>query len=134
MMKVAGHRLSTAELENALNNYRLINESAVVPIPHKIKGQVPIAFVVLRRNNGSEKLEKKLKKHIDNEIGPTARPAKIYFVRDLPKTRSGKIMRRILKAILNNEEPKGVTTLVNPKIVEEIKEVVREDIEKGKEK
>jgi len=135
VMKVAGHRLSTAELENALNNHKLVNESAVVPISDKIKGQVPVAFVVLKnKNKGSEKLDKKLKKHIDNEIGPTARPAKIYFVRDLPKTRSGKIMRRILKNILNNEEPKGITTLFNPKIVEELKGLVGEDMGKKEQK
>jgi len=124
VMKVAGHRLSTAELENALNNHKFVNESAVVPIDDKIKGQVPVAFVVTHKK-GSEKLEAKLKKHTDKVIGPTARPAKIYFVSDLPKTRSGKIMRRILKNILRGEEPQGLMTLVNPEIVGEIKRVVK---------
>ncbi|MBR9702265.1 AMP-binding protein, partial [Candidatus Pacearchaeota archaeon] len=134
VMKVAGHRLSTAELENALNNHKKINESAVVPIPHKIKGQVPVAFVVLkgRRKKGSERLIKRLKKHTDKEIGPTARPAKVYFVRDLPKTRSGKIMRRILKSLLAGEKPKGLMTLVNPEICDEIKEQIGEEGKKKK--
>ncbi|MBU2052959.1 MAG: acetate--CoA ligase [Nanoarchaeota archaeon] len=128
VMKVAGHRLTTAELENALNNHRLVNESAIVPTPHKIKGQVPVAFVVLKgRKKGSERLIKKLKKHIDKVIGPTARPEKIYFVQDLPKTRSGKIMRRILKSIINNEKPEGLTTLVNPEIVKDIKGLISEE-------
>lgn len=126
VMKVAGHRLSTAELENAINENKIINESAVVPIPDKIKGEVPVAFVVLKRGVASESLEKELKKNVDKTLGPTARPAKVYFVKDLPKTRSGKIMRRILKNILNKEEIKGVTTLVNPKCVEEIKKMVGE--------
>jgi acetyl-CoA synthetase len=130
VMKVAGHRLATAELENALNSSRLVNESAVVPIPDKIKGQVPVAFVVMNNKKGSEKIEKKLKRHVDNEIGPTARPSKIYFVIDLPKTRSGKIMRRILKNLLSGEEPQGTSTLVNPKVVEEIKELIKDDVQK----
>lgn len=124
VMKVAGHRLSTAELENALNESDIVNESAVVPIPDKIKGQVPVAFVVLEKGKPSPSIEKQLKKHVDKKIGPTARPARIYFVEDLPKTRSGKIMRRILKDILTDEEPKGLMTLVNPKTVEKIKEIV----------
>ena len=127
VMKVAGHRLTTAELENAINNHDSVNESAVVPVPEKIKGEVPIAFVVLEKGTPSEDLEKQIKKQADIYIGPTARPAKVYFVRDLPKTRSGKIMRRILKNILANEKPKGVTTLVNPKCVKEIKEIVNKD-------
>jgi acetyl-CoA synthetase len=124
VMKVAGHRLSTAELENAISSNKKVRECAVVPIPDKIKGEVPIAFVVLKKGKGSEVLEKQLVKHVDNKIGPTARPSKIYFVDDLPKTRSGKIMRRILKALLINEEPKGLMTLVNPKIVDEIKGMI----------
>ena len=124
VMKVAGHRLSTAELESAINESDMVNESAVVPIPDKIKGEVPIAFVVLEKGKPSELLEKKLKKHVDSKIGPTARPAKVFFVENLPKTRSGKIMRRILKNILHNEEPEGVSTLVNPDCVEKIKNIV----------
>ncbi len=124
VMKVAGHRLATAELENAINESKIVSESAVVPVPHKIKGEVPIAFIVLKKHNPSEALEKQLKKQVDKSIGPTARPSKIYFVKQLPKTRSGKIMRRILKALLVGEEPKGLMTLVNPKSVEEIKEII----------
>jgi acetyl-CoA synthetase len=131
VMKVAGHRLSTAELENALNESEKVNESAVVPIPDEIKGQVPVAFVVLENEKlldekPTEELEKELKKHVDKKIGPTARPAKIYFVEDLPKTRSGKIMRRILKSILNKEEPQGLMTLINPQAVDKIKKIVKD--------
>ncbi len=130
VMKVAGHRLATAELENAINTNKLVNESAVVPIPDKIRGQVPIAFVILKKGQGSEKLEKLLKEHVDKHLGPTARPAKIYFVNALPKTRSGKIMRRILKSLLANEEPAGLTTLLNPKCVDEIKKIIQPDLKK----
>ncbi len=128
VMKVAGHRLSTAELENALNESEKINESAVVPIADEIKGQVPVAFVVLEKGIAvEEELEKELKKHVDKKIGPTARPAKIYFVDDLPKTRSGKIMRRILKALLNNEDPGNLTALINPDCADKIREIIQEN-------
>lgn len=126
IMKVAGHRLSTAELENAISESDIVNVSAVVSLPDKIKGEIPIAFVVLKKDKPSEALEKQLKKQVDKKISPIARPAKVYFVKELPKTRSGKIMRRILKDILNKEEPKGLTTLINPKCVEEIKKVIEE--------
>ncbi|MCK5449275.1 acetate--CoA ligase [Candidatus Pacearchaeota archaeon] len=124
VMKVAGHRLTTAELENAIHDNKLVGDCAVVPMPHKIKGQVPIAFVVLKKGNGSKKIEKKLKEYVDMKIGPTARPGKIFFIEDLPKTRSGKIMRRILKALLIDEEPQGLMTLINPDSVGKIKDVI----------
>ena len=125
VMKVAGHRLSTAELENAINKSKIVNESAVVPIADNIKGQVPIAFVVLKHSSYvSKNLEAKIKQQVDKMLGPIARPSKIFFVEDLPKTRSGKIMRRILKNILENKEPEGLMTLVNPEAVEQIKETV----------
>ncbi len=124
IMKVAGHRLSTAELENAINNFPSVNESAVVPAVDKIKGQVPVAFVVMKSGSPSESLENQIIKHVNKTIGPIAKPSKIFFVDDLPKTRSGKIMRRILKDILNKEEAKGLTTLVNPNCVEKIKNLV----------
>ena len=125
VMKVAGHRLSTAELENAIHFNSKVGEVAVVPMPDKIKGEVPVAFVVLRSGKPSRELEDNLKKFVDKKIGPTARPSRIYFVPDLPKTRSGKIMRRILKALLINEEPEGLMTLVNPECVQKIKETIK---------
>jgi acetyl-CoA synthetase len=125
VMKVAGHRLATAELENAINGCKIVNESAVVSMPDQIKGEVPIAFVVLKKKllMGGD-LDKKIKMHVDKAIGPTARPAKVYFVNELPKTRSGKIMRRIMKNIIRHEEPEGLMTLINPESVDEIKMVV----------
>jgi acetyl-CoA synthetase len=129
VMKVAGHRLATAELEDAINDHDLVNECAVVPIPDKIKGEVPVAFVILERGEPSDDLIKEIKKHVDTKIGPTARPAFIYFVKDLPKTRSGKIMRRILKNILANAEPRGLMTLVNPDSVDAIKGIVNKNKE-----
>jgi|TARA_B100001971_G_scaffold119153_1_gene109688 acetyl-CoA synthetase len=131
VMKVAGHRLSTAELEDAISQHKLVNECAVVPIPNKLKGQVPVAFLILKHNKHPSNLEKQIKSHVDKKIGPTARPSFIYVVNQLPKTRSGKIMRRILKSLLVNEEPKGLSTLLNPKSVDEIKKIISEK-NKGK--
>ena len=121
VMKVAGHRLSTAEMEDMLNRHEAIVESAVIAKPHEIKGEVPNAYVILKKGfEPSEDLKNKLIKHIDERIGPIARPERIIFVEDLPKTRSGKIMRRILKSLLTNEPIGDVSTLVNPEAVMEL--------------
>jgi len=123
VMKVAGHRLSTAEVENALAQHPAIVESAVVATPHDIKGEVPVAFAILKPGyKPSRELEAELKKQVDKVIGPTARPDKIIFVEDLPKTRSGKIMRRILKALTRNQPVGDMSTLMNPESVQALKE------------
>ncbi|MBS7625268.1 MAG: acetate--CoA ligase [Candidatus Bathyarchaeia archaeon] len=125
VMKVAGHRLATAEVENAIAQHPAVVESAVVSVPHDIKGEVPVAFVVLKPGyKPSAELEAELRKTVDRIIGPIARPERIIFVDDLPKTRSGKIMRRILKALLRNQPVGDITTLMNPETVEMLKEKV----------
>ncbi|MEM1531206.1 MAG: AMP-binding protein, partial [Candidatus Bathyarchaeia archaeon] len=125
VMKVAGHRLATAEVENAIAQHPAVVESAVVSMPHDIKGEAPVAFVVLKPEyRPSVELESELKKTVDKIIGPIARPERIIFVDDLPKTRSGKIMRRILKALLRNQPIGDITTLMNPESVEMLKEKV----------
>lgn len=118
VMKVAGHRLSTAELENALTEHPSVVECAVVATPHPIKGEVPIAFVILKGEEGSDTIRKKLMDQVNQMIGPTARPDKIIFTEDLPKTRSGKIVRRLLKTLVKGEKIGDVTTLMNPESVE----------------
>ena len=121
VMKVAGHRLSTAELENAITSHEAVVECAVVACPHDIKGEVPVAFVTLKPNvEPSDQLKKELTKHVDATIGPTARPDKIIFTNELPKTRSGKIMRRILKALVRGEPIGDTTTLMNPESVQQL--------------
>jgi acetyl-CoA synthetase len=125
VIKVAGHRISTAELENALDKHPAVRESAISSKEDNIKGEVPIAFVILEQDRvPSEQLKQELIAQIDKEIGPIARPSEIYFVKDLPKTRSGKIMRRILKALLKHELAGDTTTLMNPECVEEIEKVL----------
>jgi len=125
VMKVAGHRLATAEVENAVAQHPSVVECAVVSAPHEIKGEAPVAFVVLKPGyKPSADLEAEIKKTVDKIIGPIARPERIIFVADLPKTRSGKIMRRILKALLRNQPLGDITTLMNPESVQMLKERV----------
>jgi acetyl-CoA synthetase len=125
VMKVAGHRLSTAEVENALTLHPSVAECAVVAAPHDVKGEVPIAFVVLKQDvSASPELESELVKQVVKVIGPTAKPAKIVLTDALPKTRSGKIMRRILKALVKGETIGDTTTLMNPETVEDLKQKV----------
>jgi len=118
VLKIAGHRIGAAELESAMDAHKYVNEAAVIGIPDKIKGEVAKAFVVL--NNGWEKewesaeeLIKELKNHIRKELGPVAVVKSIEFREKLPKTRSGKIMRRILKAEELGEEAGDVSTLAD---------------------
>jgi len=125
VMNVAGHRLATAEVEDALSQHPLVSEVAVVSRPDEVKGEVPVAFVLLKAGaQPSEELKKELIKTVDKYIGPTARPAEIYFAEDVPKTRSGKIMRRILKALVRGEPIGDITTLRNPECVEQLKQLV----------
>jgi len=125
VMKVAGHRLSTAEVENALTQHPAVAECAVVAAPHDIKGEVPIAFVTLKEGiKPSTALEGELLQTVVKVIGPTARPEKIILTEALPKTRSGKIMRRILKSLVKREPVGDTTTLMNPETVEELKQKV----------
>jgi len=124
VMKVAGHRLSTAELENAINILEEVIECAVIPAPHEIKGQVPVAFVITEGKKTEEELFQEIKEQVEKMIGPIARPHKIFVTDVLPKTRSGKIMRRILKKLINNEPIGDITTLANPESVEKLKEIV----------
>ena len=99
MLKVAGHRLSNAEVESALVSHPKVAEAAVIGKPDEVKGEVIVAFVILRTGNvESDELKKELVKHVRSALGPVASPEAIYFVNDVPKTRSGKIMRRVIKA------------------------------------
>jgi len=130
VIKVAGHRVSTGELENAINLHPEISESAVVGIPDEIKGEVPVAFVVWNERSASaeasaDKVKKEVVSQIKKEIGPIALPKEVYLVEDLPKTRSGKIMRRILKRLFTGEELGDLSTLANPEIVDKIQQTIK---------
>jgi len=120
VIKVAGHRIGSAEVESSLVSHEAVAEAAVVPFPHEIKGQAIYAFVVLKKGiKKSDELKEELKKHVAQHLGPIAKPDKIQFADDLPKTRSGKIMRRILKVIAEGSADYGnIMTLADPDIVE----------------
>jgi len=119
VIKVAGHRLGTAEVESHLVSHKTVAEAAVVPVPDKIKGWTIYAFVTLKKGiKGTEKLKKDIIKHVADHMGHIAKPERMQFVDDLPKTRSGKIMRRILKAIAEGQKDVGsTTTLADPTVV-----------------
>ena len=106
-------------MESAIVSHEAVAESAIVPYPHEIKGQAIYAFVVLKKGNEkNEKLKEELREHVSKVVGPIAKPDKIQFADDLPKTRSGKIMRRILKVIAEGGTDYGnTTTLVDPNVV-----------------
>jgi acetyl-CoA synthetase len=122
VMNVSGHRLSTTEIESALVSHPKVAEAAVVGAADDMTGQAPCAFVILR--SGSEEgpdIIKELRDHVAKEIGPIAKPRQIMVVAELPKTRSGKIMRRLLKDIAENREIGDVTTLADSSVMALIK-------------
>ncbi len=123
VVNVSGHRIGTAEVESALVSHEKVAEAAVTPIPHDIKGQGLYAFVTLKEGiTESEELKKELLLHVRKEIGPIAVPEAIQFAHGLPKTRSGKIMRRILRKIAEGDVSNlgDITTLADPTVVESL--------------
>ncbi len=121
VLKVAGHRIGNSEIESALVSHACVAEAAVIGKPDEIKGEKIAAYVILRKGTEvSDELKKELAKHVGKEIGKLARPSEIWFVDDLPKTRSGKIMRRIIKAKVLGQDTGNISTLSNPEAVEEL--------------
>jgi len=124
VINVSGHRMGTAEVENAIDEHPKVVETAVVGYPHDIKGQGIYAYVILGTgDHDPAKIQQEIVQIVRKEIGPIAKPDKIQFVDALPKTRSGKIMRRILRKIASGEGDKlgDVSTLLNPEVVEAVK-------------
>ncbi|HLU30586.1 MAG TPA: AMP-binding protein, partial [Acidimicrobiia bacterium] len=121
VMLVSGHNISTMEVESALVSHPAVAEAAVIGRKDEITGQAIAAFVTLRQGVvGDQALIDELRQHVADHIGPIAKPASIVFTDDLPKTRSGKIMRRLLRDISENRQLGDVTTLANQDVVEEI--------------
>ncbi len=122
VLNVAGHRIGTMEIESALVDHPSVAEAAVVGKAHELKGQAVAAFVTLKEGQTpSEELKAELKKHVANKIGAIARPDDVLFSADLPKTRSGKIMRRLLKDIAEGRALGDTTALADPSVVERLK-------------
>jgi len=125
VMNVAGHRLSTYEIESALVDNPKVAEAAVVSRPDELVGEAIVAFVTLKSGfEGTEEVARELREHVSNKIGKIARPHGIIFTADLPKTRSGKIMRRLLRDVAQGRPLGDVTTLANAEIVEQIHTMV----------
>jgi acetyl-CoA synthetase len=118
VMNVSGHRISTTEVESALVSNSMVAEAAVVGANDELTGQAIVAFVILRQGSleGPETV-KELRNHVAKEIGAIAKPKKILIVAELPKTRSGKIMRRLLRDVAENRSLGDVTTLADPTVM-----------------
>jgi acetyl-CoA synthetase len=126
VINVAGHRLGTKEIESACLTVAEVAEAAVVPVVDEVKGRVPEVYVALQPGmEASPEIVEKINKAIETMIGKIARPKHIHIVPDMPKTRSGKLMRRILAAISNHGVTGDITTLANPDIVEKVRELVQ---------
>jgi acetyl-CoA synthetase len=122
VMNVSGHRVSTTEVESALVDHPSVAEAAVVGTKDETTGQAIIAFVTLKGTEApSDERGQELRKHVATKIGAIARPKTIIFTDDLPKTRSGKIMRRLLRDVADGRDLGDTTTLADPAVVEEIK-------------
>jgi propionyl-CoA synthetase len=128
VINVAGHRLGTREIEESINSHPAVAESAVVGVADSLKGQVAVGFVVLRDPTqfadlaASMKLEGDIMKVVDEQLGPVARPNRVRFVTALPKTRSGKVLRRAIVAVCEGRDPGDLTTIEDPSALEQIKD------------
>jgi len=128
VMNISGHRVSTMEVESALVDHPLVAEAAVIGRPHEIKGQAIAAFVTIKDGTtGSKDLIEELKGHVAKKIGALARPDDLIFASDLPKTRSGKIMRRLLRDIAEGKALGDTTTLADPAVVARLKDQYGEE-------
>ncbi len=126
VIKVAGHRLGTKELENAVLTTPEVAEAAAVAVADELRGHIPVVYVSLKPgNSASKELEDKIRENVVKGLGPIAKPRTVYIVPDLPKTRSGKIMRRVLVSISDRKDYGDITTLANPDIVETIRKQVQ---------
>jgi acetyl-CoA synthetase len=123
VLNVSGHRLSTMEVESALVSHETVAEAAVVGFPHELKGEGICCFVSLKKGEGSDEQRAELKAHVRKQIGAIATPDQIRFTPALPKTRSGKIMRRLLRDIAAGRETAGdTTTLEDASIMDKLRE------------
>jgi propionyl-CoA synthetase len=130
VINVAGHRLGTREIEESISSHRNIAEVAVVGVADALKGQVAMAFAVLKdptfaaTPEGALKLEGEIMKLVDDQLGAVARPARVRFVSVLPKTRSGKLLRRAIQAVCESRDPGDLTTIEDPTALQQIRDLV----------
>ena len=128
VINVSAHRISTMEVESALVDNPKVAEAACIGKSHEVKGQAIVAFVTIKDQiSTSDDLVTELKQHVATKIGPMARPDDIYFAAELPKTRSGKIMRRLLRDVAEGRTLGDTTTLADPAVVESLKSQYEDD-------
>ncbi|TAL54123.1 MAG: propionyl-CoA synthetase, partial [Pandoraea sp.] len=125
VINVAGHRLGTREIEESISSHANVAEVAVVGVADQLKGQVAMAFVVARDTSALDeaaklKLEGEIMKRVDDQLGAVARPARVRFVTVLPKTRSGKLLRRAIQAVCEGRDPGDLTTMDDPAALQQI--------------
>jgi len=131
VINVAGHRLGTREIEESISSHANISEVAVVGIEDKLKGQVAIGFAIPKDASNVSTLEAELMKTVDSQLGAVARPARVYIVTALPKTRSGKIVRRALQAVAEGRDPGDISTMEDQSVLAHIKTVIQESAKKA---
>lgn len=131
VINVAGHRLGTREIEESISSHANISEVAVVGIEDKLKGQVAIGFAIPKDAASVANLEAELMKTVDSQLGAVARPARVYIVTALPKTRSGKIVRRALQAVAEGRDPGDISTMEDQSVLAHIKTVIQESAKKS---
>ena len=131
VINVAGHRLGTREIEESISSHANISEVAVVGIEDKLKGQVAIGFAIPKDASNVSTLEAELMKTVDSQLGAVARPARVYIVTALPKTRSGKIVRRALQAVAEGRDPGDISTMEDQSVLAHIKTVIQESAKKS---
>ena len=130
MINVAGHRLGTRGIEESISSHSNVAEVAIVGVKDKLKGQVAVGFVILKDANtlttsaSKQVLEQEIKALVDKQLGAVARPARVHFVTMLPKTRSGKLLRRSLQAICEDRDPGDLTTIEDPSSLAQIRKVI----------
>jgi propionyl-CoA synthetase len=127
---VAGHRLGTREIEESISSHPSVAEVAVVGVADNLKGQVAVGFVVVKDAslvadpNAKLKLEGDIMQTVDRQLGAVARPSRVHFVSVLPKTRSGKLLRRAIQAVCEHRDPGDLTTIEDPSALQQVKELV----------
>ena len=124
VINVAGHRLGTREIEESISSHANVAEVAVVGVEDQLKGQVAIGFVIVKDPSKTETMEAEVMKTVDSQLGAVARPARVYLVSALPKTRSGKIVRRALQAVAEGRDPGDISTMEDQSVLAQIKQVI----------
>jgi Acyl-coenzyme A synthetases/AMP-(fatty) acid ligases len=133
VINVAGHRLGTREIEESVSSNQAVVEAAVVGVPDELKGQVPVVFATLRDEHAGDRAAAAagLRKTVETSLGAVARPARVYIVDALPKTRSGKLLRRSLQALAQGGDPGDLSTLDNPAALDEVRNALNRGADAG---